>query len=103
MKEWKTKARQAFERYMEDLELSLEAGSGLAEIERAMLRHNPELLRTLMQGLVEETQAPSPARYAVAGGLSRSGYSGCGTGTQLPAGWKRVYPLGAGAGWPTAV
>jgi hypothetical protein len=60
MKEWKTKARQAFERYMEDLELSLEAGSGLAEIERAMLRHNPELLRTLMQGLVEETQAPSP-------------------------------------------
>ena len=60
MKEWKTKARQAFERYMEDLELSLEAGSGLAEIERAMLRHNPELLRTLMQGLVEETQALSP-------------------------------------------
>jgi len=60
MKDWKTKARQAFERYMEDLELCLEAGSGLAEIERAMLRHNPELLRTLMQGLVEETQAPSP-------------------------------------------
>jgi len=116
MKEWKTKARQAFERYMEDLE-PREAGSGLAEIERATLRHNPELLRTLMQGLVEETQAPSPlelpkgwrrvgqrtSQDAVAGGLSRSGYSGCGTGTQLPAGWERVYPRGAGAGWPTAV
>jgi hypothetical protein len=51
MKEWKAKAREAFERYLEDLEQSLEAGSGLAGIERAMLRHNPEMLRTVMQGL----------------------------------------------------
>lgn len=45
---------------MEGLEQSLEAGSGLAGMERAMLRHNPELLRSVMQGLVEQHPAPSP-------------------------------------------
>ncbi|ADD27484.1 hypothetical protein [Meiothermus ruber] len=60
MKNWKAKAQQAFERYLEDLEQSLAPGVGLAGIEAAMLRHNPELLRAVMQGLAEETQALSP-------------------------------------------
>ncbi|GIW31746.1 MAG: hypothetical protein KatS3mg071_1920 [Meiothermus sp.] len=70
MKNWKAKAQQAFERYLEDLEQSLAPGVGLAGIEAAMLRYNPELLRAVMQGLAEETQALSPL--------------------EIPPGWRKV-------------
>ena len=49
--EWEVKTREAFENYLEDIKASLPADASFAEMERAIMKHSPEIMRTTLEGL----------------------------------------------------
>jgi hypothetical protein len=49
--EWEDKARAAFERYIEDLKATLPPDASFAEMERAILKFSPEIMRSTLEGL----------------------------------------------------
>ena len=49
--EWEVKTREAFESYLEDLKSSLPGDASFADMERAIMKHSPEIMRTTLEGL----------------------------------------------------
>ena len=48
---WEDKARMAFERYIEDIKASLPPNANFADMERAILKFSPEIMRSTLEGL----------------------------------------------------
>lgn len=48
---WETKARAAFEHYIEDLKASLPPDANFAEMERAIMKYSPEIMRSTLEGM----------------------------------------------------
>lgn len=58
--QWEDKARAAFEHYIEDLKATLPADANFRDIEQAMLKFSPELLRKTAEALANaEDFSPS--------------------------------------------
>lgn len=58
---WEDKARRAFEHYLEDLKATLPADANFRDIEKAMLKFSPELLRKTAEALANDEDF-SPSR-----------------------------------------
>lgn len=48
---WEARARQAFERYIEDIKASLPPDASFADMERAVMKFSPEIMRSTLEGL----------------------------------------------------
>ena len=48
---WEDKARQAFEHYLVDLKTTLEPDANFRDIEQAMLKFSPEMMRATAEAL----------------------------------------------------
>ena len=48
---WEEKARAAFERYIEDIKATLPPDANFADMERAVLKFSPEIMRSTLEGL----------------------------------------------------
>jgi hypothetical protein len=57
--EWEEKARAAFDRYIEDLKATLPPDANFRDIERAMLKFSPEMMRKTAEALAN-AEAFSP-------------------------------------------
>jgi hypothetical protein len=67
---WEEKSRAAFERYLAELKTSLPANASLADIEKAMLKHSPAMMRETMEALAPPLNFPrSRQRYLKAIGV----------------------------------
>ncbi len=60
-KEWKEKALEAYSKYLDALERDLPPQSSIGKIEKAMLKHYPEMMSQTMQ-LLADHQELSPPR-----------------------------------------
>ena len=55
------RAKAAFDRYIEDLKMSLPANASFADIEKAMLKHSPQMMRETAEALANaEDFSPKP-------------------------------------------
>lgn len=59
--DWKQKAHEAFDKYLDALETDLAPESSVAEIERSMLAHYQEMMSETMQLLVERQELFPPS------------------------------------------
>ena len=50
-KNWEEKAREAFDKYIEDLKATLPADANFRDIEQAMLKFSPEMMRQTAEAL----------------------------------------------------
>lgn len=48
---WEDKARAAFERYIADIKATLPPDANFAEMERAVMKFSPEIMRSTLEGL----------------------------------------------------
>ncbi|HEV2125402.1 MAG TPA: hypothetical protein VGW38_21850 [Chloroflexota bacterium] len=71
---WEAKARAAFERYIEDIKVSLPADASFAEMERAVMKFSPEIMRSTLKGLAASEDF-SPEKKAIPEGYWRNGRS----------------------------
>lgn len=63
--EWEDKARAAFDRYIEDLKATLPPNANFRDIERAMLKFSPEMMRQTAEALAaSKAFSPSAQRDA---------------------------------------
>jgi hypothetical protein len=60
---WETKAQEAFRKYVADIKATLPADANFAEMERAVKRYSPEIMRVTLEGLAaSEDFSPSAKR-----------------------------------------
>jgi len=57
--DWELKAREAFENYLEDLKASLPHNASFADMERAIMKYSPEIMRSTLEGMAN-SEAFSP-------------------------------------------
>jgi len=55
---WKDRVRQACERLIQDIELTLPPQASFVDCEQAVLKYSPEMLRETLQALVDAGDFP---------------------------------------------
>lgn len=62
--DWDLKAQAAFDKYREDIKASLPPNASIAEMERAILKYSPEIMRSSLEGLANaEAFSPGTKGY----------------------------------------
>ena len=56
--DWEEKAQAAFDRYLEALKRDLGPNANFAEMERAIMKHSPDIMRTTLESLANSEDFP---------------------------------------------